>query len=106
MNLLRRNDSAQGVTTRQHDATMVYFCGRPGGIGFRQTLPFDQRATAGRAPVRLCLCGKDSVALAADSFHISKLIESPLVNGQSTSANLRSPALIPDPYSLIPSPVH
>ena len=91
MNLLRRNDAAQRVPTRQHDAAMIDFGGQPAGVRFSQALPFNQRATASRAPIGLCLFGQNRVALAADSFHNSKLIES----GRSTCVPFVDKGLIP-----------
>ena len=69
MELLRRDDSAQRVAARQNDPAMIHFRWLSAGTGFRQTLPLNQCATAGRAPVRLCLFGEDRVTLAADPFH-------------------------------------
>src|SRR5580692_3063394 len=49
---LRRNDSAQRVTPRKHNAAMIDFRFRPDWLtGLRQSFPLDQRPSAGRAPV-------------------------------------------------------
>jgi len=53
----------------QHYASMIHFGLRARGASFRQTPPLEQRASAGRAPVRLSLLVKHRVALAANPFH-------------------------------------
>jgi len=59
------------MTPWQHDATMIHLncMGQP----FRQAFALDQRASAGRAPVRLRGLGQHRMALAADSLHAKSL---------------------------------
>jgi hypothetical protein len=65
---LRRDNPAQRVPPRQHDATMIHlYCERQ---LFRQAFTLNQRASTGWAPVRLHGLGQHRMTLAADSFHL------------------------------------
>ena len=69
---LRRDDAAQRMAARQHDAAMIHFhhCV---GQSFGQSFSLNQRAAAGRAPVGLRGIGQNGMALAADSLHAKSL---------------------------------
>jgi len=74
-NLLWRNDAAQRVTAREHDAAMVNLGGRARRLGIvGGGLTLQQSATAGRAPVCLGLRGENGVAMAADTFHSKTIL--------------------------------
>lgn len=70
---MRRNDAAERMTARQHNAAIIHFhcVGRP----FGEVLAFDERASAGRAPVGLRGLGQHGVALGADSFHVQRVTD-------------------------------
>ena len=71
--LLRRDNPAQRMPPRQHNAAMIHFSRALAAQTFGQDSALDQRAAAGRAPVRLRLFGKHRVALAANPFHIYEI---------------------------------
>ncbi len=72
---LRRDDSAQRVTARQHDPAMIHHRrrGQRLKIVAGESGTFDQRPAAGRTPVSDRLFCKHRVALAANPFHPSKI---------------------------------
>ena len=69
--LLRRNDPAQRVSPRQHDAAMVDLRRRL--CFLRQLCPFHQGPSAGGAPVSLRILRNHGMALTANPFHTESL---------------------------------
>jgi hypothetical protein len=67
---LRRNNSAQRMTPRQHNAAMIDFGRRPGCmIEGRLTGALYQGSAAGGAPISFSLSAKHCMAMAANAFH-------------------------------------
>ena len=70
---MRGDDAAEGVAAGQDNAAVVDFNGgSTGRVESRQERAFNQRATAGRTPVRFGVFVEDGMALAADSLHVHK----------------------------------
>jgi hypothetical protein len=75
VDLLWGDNSAQGVTPRQHNAAVIHYLrwGRSLRLLDGESGPLDQCATAGGTPVGRVALFQYSVALAADSFHTQEL---------------------------------
>jgi hypothetical protein len=70
---LRRNNPAQRMTPGQHDAAMIDLGGRPGGLIERgRAGPLNQRPAARGTPVGNGFQSQHGVAMAANTFHLSK----------------------------------
>ena len=68
---MRGDDAAEGVAAGQDNAAVVDFNGgSTGRVESRQERAFNQRATAGRAPVRFGVFVEHGMTLAADSLHV------------------------------------
>jgi len=68
---LRRNNSADRVASRQHNAAMIHFSrGDAELLGNGQALPLNQRSTTGGTPVRHGLSREFGVTLAANPCHV------------------------------------